>query len=157
MQHRMKTHPLTQQQIHQLLTQAQVGCLATLNQGGSPYVTPVHFVFDGECVYVHGLPKGQRLDNLRADPRVSMTVFHMEGLLLDPEGKPCDTNTQYQSVILSGRAVLLEDIQEKERVLSQFVAKYTPHLVQNPLPAAMVRGTAVTQITVEDITGKYYT
>lgn len=115
MQHRMKTHPLNRDQIDRLLSRSMTGCLATLNRDGSPYVTPVHFINENGFIYFHGLPKGQKVDNIKSDPRVSMTVYEMDGLLLDAEDKPCDTNTKYQSVIISGMAFFIDDIEEKKK------------------------------------------
>lgn len=156
MQHRMKTHPLTMEQIDQLLSRSFTGSLATLNNDGSPYVTPVHFISRNGCIYFHGLPKGQKVNNIKADPRISMTVYEMDSLLLDPEGKPCDTNTKYQSIILSGTALPVDDMEEKRSILLEIVKKYTPQLATNTLPENMVKGTAVIQIQITDITGKYY-
>ncbi|MEL7622236.1 MAG: pyridoxamine 5'-phosphate oxidase family protein [Clostridiales bacterium] len=113
MQHRMKTHMLTKEAMDQLLVRSATGSLSTLNSDGSPYVIPVHYLYHNGAIYIHGLPKGQKLDNIKADSRVSMAIYEMEGLLLDPEGKPCDTNTKYQSVIFSGKAALLEDVEQE--------------------------------------------
>ncbi len=156
MQHRMKTHPLTDEQINRLLSRTLTGSLATLGSDGAPYVTPIHFVSLDGAIYFHGLPKGKKLDNIKADPRVSMTVYEMDSLLLDPEGKPCDTNTKYQSIIISGSAELLDNIEIKKSILTAIVKKYTPQLVTKALPENMIKGTAVIKITIDDITGKYY-
>lgn len=156
MQHRMKTHPLTTEKIDNLLSSTSTGSLATLNSDGSPYVTPVHFLHHNDAIYIHGLPKGQKIDNIRADSRVSMTVYEMDSLLLDLNEKPCDTNTKYESVIVSGKAILVDDQELKKEVLAGIVKKYTPHLTQKELPDNMVRGTAVIKIEMQNVTGKYY-
>lgn len=156
MQHRMKTHPLSKEQVESLLSRAQTACIATLNKDGSPYATPIHFLYAGGAVYFHGLPKGQKVDNINANSQVSMAVYEMNALLLDPNTNPCDTNTKYQSVIIEGVAVLLEEIEQKRKILKAIVEKYTPHLVNNPMPENMVRGTAVIKIDIRNITGKYY-
>lgn len=156
MQYRMKTHPLIKQQIHQLLERAQTGSLATLNPDGTPYNTPIHFIYCGDALFVHGLPKGKKLDNIAHDSRVGFSVYEMAKLLLDPNGKPCDTNTKYESVIISGTAKRVDDIEEKRNVLKKIVEKYTPHLVHNELPDNMVNGTTVIRIDVTEMTGKYY-
>lgn len=156
MQHRMKTHPLTEEQINRLLQRAQTGSLATLNPDGTPYITPIHFVYFDEAIFVHGLPKGQKLDNLAHDSRVGFSVYEMDKLLLDPNEKPCDTNTKYESVIISGTAKLVDDIEKKRNVLERIVEKYTPHLVKKEIPDNMVKGTAVIRIDVTDMSGKYY-
>lgn len=156
MQHRMKTHQLTEAQISALLKSEQVGTLATINEDGSPYATPMHFVFHEGKLYMHGLPAGQKIENLRRCGRVCFTVYRMDGLILDENEKPCDTNTAYQSVIVRGTASLLTDADEKRAALGLIVGKYTPQLSDKPLPENMVRGTAVIMIDISDMTGKYW-
>ena len=80
----------------------------------------------------------------------------MDKLLLDPNGNPCDTNTKYESVIISGTARLADDINEKGNILKKIVEKYTPHLAGKELPINMVKGTVVIQIDITEMTGKYY-
>lgn len=99
---------------------------------------------------------GQKIDNIKANSSVSMAVYEMDCLLLDPDGKPCDTNTKYQSVIIMGTAILLEDTEQKKKILHGIVEKYTPDLVSRPLPENMLKGTAVIKISIHEITGKYY-
>lgn len=156
MEHRMKTHPLTQEQIDALLYSAPVATLATLDDDGAPYALPVHFVYDAGKLYVHGLPQGQKLSNIARDSRVSFMTYRMDGLLMPDNDIPCDVNTQYESVVIRGNAALVEDIARKKEVLSLIVGKYTPALQSRPLPEPMVRGTAVIEITPAAVTGKYY-
>lgn len=156
MQNRMKTHQLSEEQIHQLLGCSQTGSLATLNSDGTPYIIPIHFVYYKNAIFAHGLPKGKKIDNISNDARVGFCVYEMEKLLLDPNGNPCHTNTQYESVIISGIAKLVDNIEEKNSVLKEIVKKYTPHLVNCELPNNMVKGTAVIRIDLTEITGKYY-
>jgi len=156
MQYRMKTHPLSEQRINQLLERSQTGSLVTLNSDGTPYITPIHFIFYKNAIFAHGLPKGKKLNNIANDSRVGFCVYEIDKLLLDPDGKPCDTNTKYESIIISGIAKLVDNIEEKNDVLKEIVRKYTPHLVNNEIPNNMVKGTAVIRIDLTEITGKYY-
>ncbi|MEA4901535.1 pyridoxamine 5'-phosphate oxidase family protein [Desulfitobacterium sp.] len=156
MQYRMKTHSLSKEQLNHLLSRAQTGSLSTLNADGTPYNTPVHFVYMDENIYVHGLPKGQKINNIIRDSKVGFTVYNMQELQLDANGKPCDTNTKYESAIVTGNATLVEDTREKKIVLQKIVEKYTPHLTDAPLPENMIRGTAVIRIIIAELTGKYY-
>lgn len=156
MQHRMKTHQLSEEQIHRLLERSQTGSLATLDLDGTPYIIPIHFIYYQNAIFAHGLPKGKKIDNISNDARVGFCVYEMDKLLLDPNGKPCDTNTKYESVIISGTAKLVDNIEEKNSVLKEIIKKYTPHLVNRELPNNMVKGTAVIRIDLSTITGKYY-
>ena len=152
----MKNHQLNSEQITALLSAASVGTLATLNADGTPYATPIHFVFDGQALYFHGLLVGQKLGNLKANPAVSFTAWNMDGLLYDESGHPCETNTKYQSVIIQGRAEILTDLAEKRAILDLIIRKYTPHQAGNPFSDNRVKGTAVVKIAIDQITGKYY-
>ena len=156
MQQRMKEHPLTDDQIHALLTASHVGTLATLDADGTPYALPVHFVWEDGNVYIHGLPQGRKLDNIARDGRVSFMTYRMDGLLMPDNDIPCDVNTQYQSVVIRGTASLVNDEERKVAILRRIVSKYTPRLANRPLPPAMVAGTAVIEVTPSAISGKYY-
>ena len=156
MQNRMKNHQLTDNQIANLLAECTVATVATINRDGTPYITPIHFVYAEGKIYFHGLPAGQKLSNIKNNPSVCFNAYSMKGLLYDPDEKPCDTNTEYESVVIDGKAELVDDIAEKGRILKAVVKKYTPMLTDKDLPENMVKGTAVICITPEKITGKYY-
>lgn len=152
----MKTHQLTVEQISRLLHECAVGCLATVGNDNIPYVTPVHFVYKDGTIYFHGLPKGQKISNIQSNPDVSFNVYKMGGLLIDANGKPCDTNTEYQSVIAQGKAEIVADIDQKRKALDAIVDKYTPQYSGCQLPDNMVKGTAVVAIRITQLTGKYW-
>lgn len=154
MQARMKEHPLTEEQINALLRAAHVGRLGTAGENGFPYVTPVHFVHMNGRVYFHGLAAGQKLKNLRADPRVCFEVEGPHAYI--QAATPCDTNTAYQSVIITGKAAVVDDAAVKTSALNAIVAKYTPQHAGAAFPANMLKMTAVVEITIHEITGKYY-
>jgi nitroimidazol reductase NimA-like FMN-containing flavoprotein (pyridoxamine 5'-phosphate oxidase superfamily) len=69
MQHRVKTHPLSKKNLDKLLLSTSTGSLATLNNDGSPYVTPVHFLYHDGDIYIHGVSlKGRKLATLGLIP-----------------------------------------------------------------------------------------
>ena len=154
MQARMKEHPLTTEQIDSLLGSIQVGHLATLGENGFPYVTPVHFVFMNGHVYFHGLAAGQKLKNLRADSRVCFEVEGRHSFI--QADVPCDTNTAYQSVIITGNAAVVNDRAVKIAALDAIVAKHTPQHTGAAYPENMLKMMAVVEIKIQEITGKYY-
>lgn len=156
MQHRMKTHQLTNGEMEHLLLNCLTGTLATVNPDGTPYNVPVHYVFCHNVIYIHGLPAGQKIENVKRNPNVCFNVYEMRGLLMDKEEKPCDTNTAYASVVIRGTAQLVEDMDEKKAALSAVIQKYTPHLSRKEIPFNMLKGTAVMILSVCEMTGKYY-
>lgn len=151
----MKTHQLTAEQVDSLLRSGWVGTLATVGNAGTPYVTPIHYFYDNGRIYFHGLPKGQKMDNLQKNPLVCFNVYETDGLSLDSSGTPCDTNTRYRSVTVQGTAEVIRDIDEKRAALDAIVDKYTPQNSGCLLPDNMVKGTAVVAINITESTGKY--
>ncbi|BCB87502.1 TIGR03668 family PPOX class F420-dependent oxidoreductase [Phytohabitans suffuscus] len=63
---------------------ARVATLATVDSAGAPHAVPVTFALDGETVWsaVDAKPKRhtalRRLDNIRANPRVSLLAQHWD-------------------------------------------------------------------------------
>lgn len=154
MQARMKNHKLTTEQIDELLKYSSIGHLGTINNDGTPYVLPVHFVSYKNKVYIHGLSTGTKLNNIKNTPAICFEVEKMSGLILDD--KACDVNTKYQSVVISGNACLIEDPSKKTEILQQIVSKYTPQLSGQTFPDSMIKGTGIIEIDPSKITGKYY-
>jgi nitroimidazol reductase NimA-like FMN-containing flavoprotein (pyridoxamine 5'-phosphate oxidase superfamily) len=71
--------------IQQILTDNLVGAIATINEDGSPWVTPVHIVSDEEAVYWFSMEDKQHSLNVARDPRVSLTLFSSD-LSRGPKG-----------------------------------------------------------------------
>lgn len=152
MQNRMKTHQLSKEQIENMLREQSVGVIATINENGYPYA----FVIHQDKLYIHGLPKGQKVANILSNSKVCFTVYDMKQLIMDELGNACDTNTEYESVVVMGTATVVEDITVKQLALDAVVCKYTPHLSNQRLPDNMIKGTCVIEIIIENCTGKYY-
>ncbi len=155
MQGRMKQHPLTTEEIEEVLNKADVGRLATQNENGFPYVVPVHFVRLQNKIYIHGLIKGQKISNLIRCEKVGFEVDEMGDILPDPD-LPCDTNTAFRSVIILGTARMIEEKVRKVAVLQAIIAKYTPQLSGLPFPEKMMKATGIIEVSPLEITGKYY-
>lgn len=156
MQSRMKNHQLTKEQIEELLSRGQDCVLATHGGDGYPYAVPMNFVYFNDKIYMHGLPKGQKIDNINRNPKVCVQVHEMEELLYGDDSGACDVNVKYKSVIILGYAGLLTDFNSKTIILKEIVKKYTPHLSDQILPDNMVNGTGVIEVEIKEITGKYY-
>ena len=54
MQERMEKYQLSKEEITTVLTESSSGGLATINSDGSPYATPIQFVYQGGRLYFHG-------------------------------------------------------------------------------------------------------
>lgn len=154
MQGRMKEHQLSKEEIDVLLQNESVGSLATISDEGFPYVTPVHFVWIDEKIFIHGLSVGQKLSYLSKNANVGFEVHKLNGFIQDE--LLCDTNTDYQSVIMHGAAKVVVDESLRLKAINAIVAKYTPQHIGKSFPEAMLKVTGVIEITPVAATGKYF-
>jgi uncharacterized protein len=135
--------------IEAVLSRARVLCLAMLDEP-APYVIPVSFGFENGTLYVHGAPRGAKIDLLAAHPRVGFTAWADETLVTGEAA--CDFGVRASSVVGTGTARVLSDHGEKLRGLNAIMRH---HGVTDPVyrPEALAR-TAVIAITVDQMRGK---
>lgn len=156
MQYRMNKYKLTSIQVNELLQSADIGRFVTINEDGYPYAVAMHYVYFNNKIYLHGLSKGQKIDNLKRSPKVCFEVDELVCLLTKDIENACDTEAEYKSVVITGNASLLEDLDLKREVLSQLINKYTPQFNERDLPDNMIKSTAVIEIEIIECTGKYH-
>ncbi len=155
MQNRMREFTMEPQAVESLLNTAPVGRISTIGADGYPYTVSVHYWYDGNAVYFHGLPVGEKLANIARNPKVCFEVSNFIGLM-EQETNICTADARYESVVIRGQASVLEDYNRKKPVLEKIVAKYFPDLTAYDMPDNRINGTAVVKITVENKTGKYH-
>jgi len=140
------------EEMESLLQEALVGCLATVEPDGSPYITPMHFVYHQGKIYFHCAFKGRKIDNIRANPRVCFEVHELVKIVQGQ--RACDFSTRYHSVLVFGRARSLPDVDKKMVVLTALAEKYTGGQAVEPPTPKRAKGTEVIEITVGEMTGK---
>lgn len=57
-----------------ILNDNVIGSLATVNEDGTPWVTPVHLFSDDQYVYWFSLETSQHSQNIARNPRVSASI-----------------------------------------------------------------------------------
>lgn len=155
MQHRMKEFTMKDGDIKELLEWSEYGHISTICGNGYPYTVAVHYVYVDNRIYIHGLPKGQKIDNIENCSKVCFTVDEMTSLMLEDIDSPCKADTEYESVVIFGDASIVSDLDVKNRILNEFVRKYIPD-DDLPIPPNMLAGTAVIEIQIKKMTGKYH-
>ncbi|CAI3242411.1 pyridoxamine 5'-phosphate oxidase family protein [Desulfovibrio legallii] len=111
---------LSHEEILDILRAAPFCTLACLSPVGYPYAVPLNFVLvEPDAIYFHCATEGHKVAALRRDARVSLAVIGYERVA------PERFTTSYASVIVFGKAVLVEDPEERRRALMALVGKYS--------------------------------
>lgn len=99
---------ITDNVIRVILAENLIGTLATLNDDGSPWATPLHVFADDKAVYWFSKDTHQHSRNIEGDARVSLSLWSRA------EGT--------KGVYISGNAVKLDDA-ETAKILHDLAAK----------------------------------
>jgi hypothetical protein len=59
-----------------LMDEPRYASVASLRRDGAPFVTPLGFVYDGDCFYFSIPPTRAGTKRMRRDPRVCVTVYN---------------------------------------------------------------------------------
>lgn len=112
---------MTEAECRALLKAERRAALAVTGDDGWPYVLPVNFCYleEENRLCFHCAREGHKLEAIRRDPRVCLTVWNGG----EQRG---DWSYHVDSVIVFGRAKVVEDPARKEALARRFGGKYIP-------------------------------
>ncbi len=102
-------------QVTELLAKPNPAVVATIRPDGQPVTVATWYIFDGGRILVNMDEGRRRLDHLRADPRVSLTVLDGDGW--------------YRHVSVQGRVVEMyddSDLVDIDRLSTSYTGKPYP-------------------------------
>ena len=148
------------ERIARFLNIEHVGRIATMDERGYPQVIPMNFVFLGGSIYLHSHIRGEKLDNIRRNPKVGFEVDRELEFLPSYFEDPHDASladTLYISVVIKGAAHIVSDLAEKSRALNGLMEKYQPEGGYAPITPSMsvLDHVAVIRVSPVSIRGKY--
>jgi nitroimidazol reductase NimA-like FMN-containing flavoprotein (pyridoxamine 5'-phosphate oxidase superfamily) len=135
--------------ISRILNEGEYGVLSTLSEDGYPYSTPLSYTYVNDSIYFHSAKVGQKLDNIAFNEKVGFCVVGKTEVL------PGDFSTEYESVIIFGKASVVED-EEKRNVFISLIEKYSKNFMKEGLAYIdrAISNTTVIKITIDRVTAK---
>lgn len=134
-----------------ILEKGSSGVLAVLGDGGYPYTVPLSYVYHDGKLYFHCAKSGHKLDALQRHSKASFCVIDQDMVV------PEEYTTYFRSVVVFGKAHILENDVEKRDAIGRLAAKYTPadtqerrqDVIEKEYPAL-----CMVELAVEHMTGK---
>ena len=129
-------------------------CHVGFSVDGQPYVIPTNYGRSGDIVYLHGSAASRMLRTLSEGVPVSVTVTHVDGLVLARSAFHHSVN--YRSVVILGTARLVEDPTEKMealRVFTEHVMKGRWDDVRHPTEQEL-KATTVLALALQEVSAK---
>ncbi len=134
------------------LARGEVGVLSTVDGAGRPFGVPVSYVVVDGCIYFHSARDGEKVRNMRREPRVSFCTARQGNALYNGH-----FTVLYESAVAHGRVAEVADEAEKARALQALCEKYFPDMARGTIEKGVAGGmaaTAVFRIEIEHLTGK---
>jgi nitroimidazol reductase NimA-like FMN-containing flavoprotein (pyridoxamine 5'-phosphate oxidase superfamily) len=139
--------------IANLLRTCHVGRLGTITKAGYPMVKPLNFAYSDGNIYFHTARRGEKIDDIMRDNRVCFEV-DLPIALVKSDGSPCRAEYLYRSVIMLGRAYIVETASERMHALKSLMEKYQPEGGYGDFVDEKLKITGIVRIDIEEMTGK---
>ncbi|CAB4574812.1 unannotated protein [freshwater metagenome] len=110
--------------IHAIVDEAPICHLGLTDVDGHPLVVPTIHARLGDILYVHGSAASRALRRLAGGIEACCTITHLDGLVVARSGFWSSMN--YRSVMIFGRARLVDDPDEAMRALDAIVDHVLP-------------------------------
>jgi uncharacterized protein len=138
------------QLIEKILNDSEIIRLAMVDEG-EPYLVAMNYAYVDGFLYMHSAKEGRKIDILKKNNRVAFQTDMGVELLLREEPSSC--TTKYLSVFGTGRADLIDDKEEKTKVLDAIMEKHKGK-VGIEYPEKALEKTLIIKIKIDSLTGK---
>lgn len=115
---RRKRQQLTDTECIEILKRNTSGVLAVSGDSGYPYAVPLSYVYDEHTLYFHCAKSGHKLDAIKDYDKVSFCVVDQDLVV------PQKYTTYYRSVIVFGRASIIDQEDEIRSAIEKLAIKY---------------------------------
>lgn len=147
---RRKKQLLTKEETIEILNSCTSGVLSVTGDDDYPYAVPVSYTFEDDKIFIHSALKGHKIDGIKRNDKVSFTVIEKDEIIQET------FTSHFSSVIIFGRARILNDDKEKRSALESLVEKYSPDYLKEGQEEIQKDWNRVSliEIEIEHMTGK---
>jgi nitroimidazol reductase NimA-like FMN-containing flavoprotein (pyridoxamine 5'-phosphate oxidase superfamily) len=145
---RRKDRALKEDEALEILAKSNYGVLCVFD-GNYPYGIPVNYVYEDGLIYIHSAKEGHKIESIRSFDRVCFTVVGSSQVMEN------GFSTKYESVIIFGRAEILQD-EQVIPALRKLAQKYSPDYTNEAerIIQDSFKVVAVIRIKIEHVQGK---
>ena len=131
-----------------ILSNGKVAVIAVAGDDNYPYAVPVNYVYYEGNIFLHSAMYGHKIDALRRCTKCSVCIVDKDDII------PEQFTSYFRSVIAFGEAEIIEDSNEKMKILNLLSEKYCKGIDPTTEINKFLNVVAVIRIKVEKVTGK---
>jgi nitroimidazol reductase NimA-like FMN-containing flavoprotein (pyridoxamine 5'-phosphate oxidase superfamily) len=131
-------------------------CRLALSDNNQPYIVPLNYgySFENNCLtlYFHSACEGKKLEIIKKNNRACFEI-DSDGVLIEGE-KPCSYSYAFESIVGTGRIMLLNTATEKKDGLNELMKHQTGKNEAYHFDEKTIERIIVYKMVVEEFTGK---
>ena len=129
-------------------------CHVGMVDGSRPYVLAFNFGYEDQTIWLHAASEGRKIDVLKRNNHVCIEFDTDHKLFARHEKVACSWRWAYRSVLIQGRAIFVDDYDEKIKGLNIFMKNYADREFKYSRPA--VDNIQIIKVPVSSITGRSF-
>lgn len=131
-----------------ILSDGRYAVWAVDGDEGYPYAVPINYVYDGEAIYLHCARQGHKIDSIVRNPKCSMCIVEKDDVV------PDEFTSYFRSVIVFGKAEIVEDETQRVEALRLLSGKYSQDIDPTSEIDRFLKTVCIVRIDIDRITGK---
>ena len=142
---------ITTEECKKVLKEEKRAAFSVIGDDGYPYTIPINFYYDeaDNIIYFHGAKSGHKIDAIKNNPKVSISIIDQEDVIEE------ELTTYFRSIILFGKAKILQDDDEIYQAVNALGLKYCDDeiAVEKEIQREW-KALCCVEIIIEHLTGK---
>lgn len=139
---------LPEKESQRILSSGKYAVWAVDGDDEYPYAVPINYVYDGNTIYIHCARQGHKTDSIVRNPKCSMCIVEKDDVI------PEEFTSYFRSVIVFGKAEIVEDESQRLNALRLLCDKYSPGIDPTDEIARFLKTVCIVRIDIDRITGK---
>lgn len=150
----MRTYSIENQTEIEAIIKACKTCYVAMADENIPYVLPMNFALDGNTIILHSAQHGRMWETLKKNPNVCINWTLGEELAWQDEHMGCSYRVKSKTVLVEGKVEIIDEYQEKERMLHLLMAQYSEREFKFNAPA--VNNVGMIKVHIHHVSAKEF-
>ncbi len=150
----MRTHLIHNRDEIEAIIKACKTCYVAMADENVPYVLPMNFALDGDTVILHSAQHGRMWETIKKNPKVCINWTLGEELAWQDEHVGCSYRVKSKTVLVEGTVEIIDEYNEKERMLKVIMSQYSPREFSFNAPA--IKNVGIMKVHIEKMTAKEF-
>lgn len=151
----MKNRIITlKEELERIIGKCDICNVAMVDEEGKPYVIPMNFGYNNNCIYLHSSQVGRKIEILKNNNSVCVSFSTDHLLRWQSKKVACSYSMKYRSVLAFGKVEFVYEPEKKIEALNEIMKQYTDKEYSYSDPS--IKEVMVFKVNIEKLEGRAY-